>query len=126
MMLLVENGSMMVRGIYDRRYSIGLCEPACTLAERPSGRLGSRYQVKQVIHMTSPGAARLPGIHDDQSDRHGDGDVDEADQEQFSSLAHWEAGADERVEDRKEDERDGERLEQRDDEEAKLAQMFVA
>ncbi len=66
--------------------------------------------------MTGPGATRLPGIHDQEADRHGDGDIDEANHEQLAALAQRKAGTDERVEDRKENERDGERLEQRDDE----------
>ena len=75
--------------------------------------------------MALPGQARLPGVHDNQADRHGDGDVNETDQQQLAPLAQREAGADERIEDRKEDERDGERLEQRDDEQAELAQLLV-
>ena len=53
-------------------------------------------------------------------------DVDEADDEQLASLAQRQARADERIEDGEEDERDGERLEQRDDDQSQLAQLFVA
>jgi hypothetical protein len=76
--------------------------------------------------VAQPGKPRLPGIHDHETDRHGHGNVDEADEEQLGPLTQRETGADERIQDRKEDEWDGEGLEQRDKQQAKPSQILVA
>ena len=89
-------------------------------------QLRSWHEVQQFFNVAIPGQTRLPGIHDHETNRHGYADIDEADAEQFHTLAQWEAGTDEGVEDRKENQRDGEGLEQRHDEQAEPAKILVA
>ena len=74
-------------------------------------------------YQARPGCQR---VHDHEADRHGDRDIDEADDDQPGSLAERETGANEGVENREEDERNGERLEQQNDEHAQPAEVLVA
>ena len=76
--------------------------------------------------MAEPGQPRLPRVHDHEADRHGDRDIDEADHDQPGSLAERETGANEGVENREEDERNSERLEQQNDQHAQPAEVLVA
>ena len=75
--------------------------------------------------MPLPGQARLPGVHDHQADRHRHRDIDKTDDQQPGALTQRQTRADERIENRKEDQRNGQRLEQLHDNHAELAQLRV-
>ncbi len=76
--------------------------------------------------MTLPGFAWLPEIHDGQTDHHGHGNVDQANQDELRPLTQRQTGAKQRVDNRKEDERHSERLQQPDHPQSEFSQLFVA
>ncbi len=83
-------------------------------------------EIQQFVDMAGPGETRLPDVHDHQADRHRDGDVDQADDEQTRALAKGKDRTDEGIEHRKENERDGECLQQQNDEHPEAAEVLVA
>ncbi len=118
----VRDGAGNIGGeVLDRALGSGL-----HIGQHGCGGLGSRHQLEQGIDAALPGQARLPGVHDGEADGHGDGDVHEADQQEFTALTQRNGGADERIEDREKDQRNGECLEQGDDEEPEFAQLRIA
>ncbi len=83
--------------------------------------LGIRQQVQKFLNVPVPCMPGLPGIHEQKADHHGDRDVHQTNDKQPGSLMQGNVGSQERVEDRKENERDRQHLEHRDDKHAELA-----
>ncbi len=84
------------------------------------------HQARDFVQVPAPFLARPDHIHQGQPDGERDRDIAEANQEEARAAARFDLHAEEGIENREEDERHGQRLEQPDDEEPELAEVVVA